>query len=149
MRVTSRDLAQICPRNIRVRPDDFGTVWAAAESFAADQANAGVTDWAAGGVAATCRWLVGAVTESRGQTRLPRSPITRRVASAYEELIEAEYLAAVAMSAKANAVLVRTRPGFVESVVATLGWAGRGNGVPPPIASDEGVDHERSNPSSA
>src|SRR3954454_23630251 len=67
----------------------------------------GVTDWYAGGVAVTCRWLATASMRSgAGPGRLTRSPATRRARVAYEELIEAEYLAAESLEER--------RPDMVE-----------------------------------
>lgn len=91
----SADLARQPVRNIRVSSADFSAVWATAERRSASEAARGVTDWYAGGVVVTCRWLTGTiVTDRTGRRQLPYSPVTERNARAYEELIEAEYLAA-------------------------------------------------------
>lgn len=129
--VAVHDLQRMRPENLRVSVPDFGAVWAAAEHQASVRAEAGVTDWYAGGVLLTCRWLAGAVVEYRGRRRLPVAPITRRTSPAMEELIEAEYLAAVTLAANPVSALVVDRPGFLEGVVATLGWAWRRNGPLP------------------
>lgn len=81
-------------------------MWIAAEKRADAQALAGVTDWLAGGVTLTSRWLAAAPHEYRGRRRMPIAPITRTTSSAIEELIEAEYLAAVTVAGD-----VRSPPG--------------------------------------
>lgn len=119
--------------NVRVPLADFGRVWAAAEAQSADEAARGVTDWHAGGVVVTCRWLAGAVvTYQTGRRQLPRSPATERIVTAYEELIEAEYLIAESLDL-VRPDLVEHRPGWCEGIRATLRWAWRCNG-PMPLA---------------
>jgi hypothetical protein len=140
VKVTERDLRRIPSGNLRVGLAEFGAVWSAAEEQAAAKARHGVTDWAAGGVRMTSRWLAGAVTESRGgRRRLPVAPITRTTSPAIEERIEAEYLAAVALAAKADSALVSDRPGFIEAVVATLRWAWRRSGPAPRLGVEVAV----------
>lgn len=118
-------------QNIRVPAADFGAVWSAAERRSATQAARGVTDWYAGGVVVTCRWLAGAILADRtGRRQLPYSPATERSARAYEELIEAEYLAAEGLDL-ARPDLVEYRPGWCEGIRATLRWAWRCNGPAP------------------
>jgi hypothetical protein len=137
VRVTERELAAIPPGNIRAPRGESGALWIAAEQLSAEQGKRGVTDWAAGGVAMTCRWLARAVTESyNGRIRLPTAPITRTSKLAYEELIEAEYLAAETFAARRPPpVLVTDRPGYVEAVRQTLRWAWRANGPCPVLTS--------------
>lgn len=131
--VTAIELARVPAGNIRVPRAQFATVWAAAETRSAGEAARGITDWYAGGVVATCRWLAGAaVTDQNGWRRLPRSPATGRIVGAYEELIEAEYLAAEGLDL-ARRDLVEHRPGWCEAIRATLRWAWRCNG-PAPLA---------------
>lgn len=61
------------------------------------------------------------------------SPITRNPVRAYEELIEAECLAAERILYRRPVhVWVRDRPGWVENILATLNWAWR-HEAPPPI----------------
>lgn len=134
MRVTARDLSAIPASNLRVGREGFAEFWVAADAQAL--ATHGQTDWAAGGAAITCRWLAGAMVEFNGRRRLPLSPITHRSRPAFEELIEAEYLAAVAMEAQPpEQRLYGDRPGYVEAVAATLRWAWRRNRPVPDLAS--------------
>lgn len=131
MEVTEQDVARIPVANLRVRRTDFAAVWAAAERLDHDQGERGVTDWYAGGVVVTCRWLAAAVvgTDS-GPRRLAHSPVTRRTVVAYEELIETEYLAAELLDVRRPDLLV-SRPGWCEAIRATLRWAWRHEGAPP------------------
>ncbi|MCF7552611.1 hypothetical protein [Pseudonocardia sp. WMMC193] len=126
--MSERDLERIPAGNIRVPVREFGLLWQSAEDRAREQSDRGVTDWAAGEVAATCRWLARASTEfPKGTLRPQSSPIRRISALAYEELIEAEYLSAETVAARTPpAPLVASRPGYVEAVRQTLGWAWRG-----------------------
>ena len=131
MEVAAADLARAPVMNIRVRRAEFGAVWAAAEARSAGEAARGITDWYAGGVVATCRWLADAVvTDQTGRRQLPYSPATERSARAYEELIEAEYLAAEKLDLM-RPRLVERRPGWCEGIRATLRWAWRCNGPAP------------------
>lgn len=90
----------------------------------------------------TCRWLAGAVVETRGSRRLPMSPITQSGSAAVEELIEVEYLAAVVLSGHSSSRLITGRPGYVQAVVETLGWAWRRNCPAPSFASTTERDQE-------
>ncbi len=131
MEVTAADLAQVPVGNLRVPRAEFGAVWAAAERQAAAEAARGVTDWYAGGVVVTCRWLADVVvTDQTGRREPPYSPATDRSVSAYEEVIEAEYLAAEQLDV-VRADLVEHRPGWCEAIRATLRWAWRHSGPPP------------------
>lgn len=133
MEVTKHDIARIPVRNLRVSRDDFVAVWAAAERRNTEQAGQGVSDWYAGGVAVTCQWLAGAVVRTgNGRRFVAYSPVTGRAAMAYEELIEAEYLAAELLDVR-RPDLLEHRPGWCEAIRATLRWAWRRNG-PPPLA---------------
>lgn len=100
MRVPERHLAAIPACNLRVGREEFAALWLAAQAQTEVSASRSETDWVAGGVAMTCRWLAGATVEFNGRRRLPLSPITHRSRPAFEELIEAEYLAAVAMESQ-------------------------------------------------
>jgi hypothetical protein len=131
MEVTVADLARVPVENLRVARAEFGVVWAAAERQAATEAARGATDWYAGGVVVTCRWLAGAVvTDQTGRREPPNSPATDRGIAAYEELIEAEYLIAEQLDI-ARPDLVEHRPGWCEAIRATLRWAWRRSGPPP------------------
>lgn len=129
--VTVANLARVPAENLRVPRAEFGVVWAAAERQAAAEAARGVTDWYAGGVVVTCRWLAGAVvTDQTGRREPPYSPATDRSISAYEELIEAEYLVAEQLDLT-RPDLIEHRPGWCEAIRATLRWAWRHSGPPP------------------
>lgn len=129
--VSKQDIARIPVGNLRVRRGDFAAVWVAAERLDREQGERGITDWYAGGVVVTCRWLAAAVVRpASGSRRLPRSPIGRRTVVAYEELIEAEYLAAELLDVR-RPDLVVSRPGWCEAIRATLRWAWRHQGTPP------------------
>lgn len=134
MRVTARDLAAVPASNLRVGQELFAELWSGAEEQADSHAIRHETDWVAGGVAMTCRWLAGAAVEFNGRRRLPPSPITHRSRPAFEELIEAEYMAAVSMEAQPpEQRLYGDRPGYVEAVAATLRWAWRRSGPMPDL----------------
>lgn len=129
--VTESDVAGIPPSNVRVPRDEFVAVWKAASARGEEQATLGVTDWYAGAVAVTCRWLASAPMRSgSGPDRLPRSPATRRARMAYEELIEAEYLAAETLEQR-RPDIAEHEPGWCEGVRATLRWAWRRSGSAP------------------
>lgn len=133
MRVTDSDIARIPVSNIRVPRAEFAALWTAAEQLSEHWAQQGITDWYSGGVAATCEWLAAATPpRANGSRRTPYSPITGRSARAYEELIEAECLAAEQLLAgtPTPAVMLR-RPGWEEAITATLRWAWRHSGQPP------------------
>jgi len=131
MVVTENDIARIPVRNLRVSRAEFAAVWAAAERRCHEQADRGITDWYAGGVAATCQWMAGATVRTRsGRRFLAYSPVTDRTETAYEELIEAEYLAAEMLDVR-QPQLAAARPGWCEAIRATLRWAWRRNGPPP------------------
>src|SRR4051794_14446878 len=102
MRVTERDLERIPPGNLRVPRGDFGALWVAAEDLIKAHGELGVTDWSAGGVAMACRWVARAVSVTANGRRVPTpAPVTSRRVLAFEEAIEAEYLAAEKMLARA------------------------------------------------
>ncbi len=89
----------------------------------------GWTDWYAGAVALTCRWMAAAPLRTSRGGGLVRSPATRRRVLAYEELIEEEYLAAQDLEQRRPDLAAR--PGWCEGVRATLRWAWRAEGPPP------------------
>lgn len=139
MEVTEQNVARIPSGNLRVRREDFAVVWSAAERLDREQGERGVTDWYAGGVVVTCRWLAAAVVRPEsGPRRLARSPVTHRTVVAYEELIEAEYLAAELLDVR-RPDLVASRPGWCEAIRATLRWAWRHEGAPPLAPATERV----------
>jgi hypothetical protein len=133
--VTEADIARVPVGNIRVPRAAFGAVWTAAEDRDCAAA-AGVAPWFRAGVAATCRWLAGARVDSViGGRRLAPSPVSGREVVAYEELIEAEYLAAEQLGQRCPD-LVKHRPGWCEAIPATLRWAWRHEGpAPMPVLS--------------
>lgn len=129
--VTDALIAAIPPGNLRVPRAEFAAVWASAELQNREQGARGIADWYAGGVAATCRWLAHTTFISyNGRRRLAYAPVTHRSAPAYEELIEAEYLAAETLDVRCPD-LVETQPGWCEGIRATLRWAWRRQGPPP------------------
>ena len=131
MQVTEADVARIPVGNLRVPRAEFGAVWAAAERRCGEQGARGITDWYAAGVAITCRWLATAIVEGpRGRRGPAYAPVSGRRDSAYEELIEAEYLAAEQLDLR-RPDLVEHRPGWCEAIRATLRWAWRHAGPPP------------------
>ena len=130
--VTAADIARVPPGNIRVSRVDFAAVWTAAERDVSH-------DWYALGVALTCRWIGhGQGLALNGRRGPAHAPITKRTGRAYEELIEAEYLAAEKLAAREPrpAWLVEL-PGWIEAVCATLRWAWARTG-PAPLPLDEG-----------
>ena len=136
--VTENDVERIPLRNLRVPLEEFVAVWMAAEQLAAAQAEQRVTDWYIGGVVVTCQWIARAVVQpTSGPRRLARSPVSRRTAAAYEELLEAEYLAAELLDIR-RPDLLKHRPGWGEGIRATLRWAWRRSGPPPIGVSPHG-----------
>jgi len=129
--VTENDIKRIPVRNLRVPLDEFVAVWAAVEQLADDQARKRVVDWYTGGVLVTCEWMARAIVRPMsGPPRPARSPVSRQTAAAYEELIEAEYLAAELLDVR-RPDLFTSRPGWCEGIRATLRWAWRRIGSPP------------------
>ena len=133
VRVTDSDIARIPAANLRVPRAEFAALWTTAEQLCDDQNRRGVTDWYAGGVAATCEWLAAAVLRpGTGPPQAAYSPATGRSARAYEELIEAECVAAEQLLARRPVPpTLRRRPGWIEGIVATLRWAWRRSASPP------------------
>lgn len=128
--VTDADVAATPPRNVRVPLSDFVAVWRAASDRDHD-ATQGGEGWYAAGVAMTCRWLATAPSRlANGLAESTPAPVTRRTVVAYEELIEAEFLAAERLE-EIRPDLARLRPGWCEGVQATLRWAWRRQGPPP------------------
>ncbi|GAA1860360.1 hypothetical protein GCM10009836_45630 [Pseudonocardia ailaonensis] len=137
MRVTERDVERVPPGNLRVPRREFGLLWAAAEARSEKQGARGITDYEAGAIAITCRWLAHATVDGpRGRRRPASAPVTRTPRSAGEELIEAEYVAAETLAARAAPPdWLARQPGYLAAVCATLRWAWRGDG-PPPVLAD-------------
>ena len=133
MEVLASEVAKVPAENLRVARAEFAAVWVVAERHQDEQALRHVTDWYGGGIVVTCRWLATATVRPRsGPWYLARSPVTGRSNRALPELIEAECLAAElqAMQRPVPNWLTK-RPGWAESIVATLNWAWRRSGRPP------------------
>jgi hypothetical protein len=127
MEVTDRHIARIPAGNLRVPRAQFAAVWRAAEQRNQDN----VLDWYAGAVVVTCRWLAATtVRNCIGGYGLAPSPIARRTSRSYEELIEAEALAADNLALR-RPDLVASRPGWCEGIRRTFAWAWRHEGPPP------------------
>ena len=126
VKVTEAEVARIPSTNLRVPRVEFVGVWIAAERRVSH-------DWYALGVAMTCRWLATAIVRAFDGRWLPaRAPVTDRTGRAYEELIEAEYLAAERLDLRRPRPLwLVEMPGWIEGVCATLRWAWRRTGSPP------------------
>src|SRR5512133_2853049 len=100
MEVTESLVAGVPVGNLRVPRAEFGALWVEAERLNAEQIGDADLDWYPAAVAVTCRWLAGAVVQDQlGRRILAPAPATRRRARAYEEVIEAEYLAAEQLDA--------------------------------------------------
>ncbi|MDD7967788.1 hypothetical protein [Actinomycetospora lemnae] len=139
MEVTDADVAGTPARNVRVRRGEFVAVWRAASDRDHHDAAHGGEGWYAAAVAMTCRWLATAPSRlANGLVDPTPAPATRRTAMAYEELIEAEWLAAERLE-ETRPDLARSRPGWCEGVRATLRWAWRRQG-PPPLKADVPVE---------
>jgi hypothetical protein len=76
--------------NIRVPQRHFVAIWQAASASGSEQGLQGVTDWYAGAVAVTCRWMAAAPVRTSRGGGVTRSPATRTRSLASEELIEEE-----------------------------------------------------------
>ncbi|MPY97748.1 MAG: hypothetical protein GEU97_07050 [Actinophytocola sp.] len=133
MEVSATDIARIPGRNIHVPREDFAAVWREAERRNEVLGSRGDSAWFNAGVCVTCRWLAAtAVRPPDGRSYLAPSPITRRTARAYEELIVAECYEAEKLSLRRPVPSwLQRRPGWVEGILATLDWAWRRNGRPP------------------
>lgn len=129
MEVTQSDIAGIPANNVRVARSDFASLWRLASTRSSQQGNQGVTDWYAGAVALTCRWMAAAPMRTSRGGGLTRSPATRRRALAHEELIEQEFLASQNLEQRRPDLAAR--PGWCEGVRGTLRWAWRAEGLPP------------------
>jgi hypothetical protein len=133
MEVTPSLLDRVPVENLRVPRAEFGALWVEAERLNREQVGQPGSDWYPAAVAVTCRWLAGAVVQDgMGRRSLAPSPATRRPSRAYEELIEAEYLAAEQLDVRRPDLVVH-QPGWCEGIRATLKWAWRHEG-PRPLA---------------
>jgi hypothetical protein len=134
MDLTAADIEKIPAENLHVSRAEFAAVWIAVEKDQDELARRGVTDWYGAGVSVTCRWLATAtVRPERGAARRPaRSPVTRRISRALPELIQEECLAAELLVMRGPVPRwLAERPGWAESIVATLNWAWWRTGLPP------------------
>lgn len=123
-------IEQVPRGNLRVRSADFAAVWIEAERILDNRLDE-TDDWYATGVVLTCRWLACATVPGlQGRMGPASAPISTRAVLAHEELIEAETQMAERWFARYPHGMER-RPGWLESVNATLDWAWRGNGTPP------------------
>lgn len=133
MEVTELLPAGVPVGNLRVPLAEFGALWADAERLNRAQGRRPDPDWYPAAVVVTCEWLAGAVVEdATGRRELAPAPATRRRVRAFEEQIEAEYLAAEQLDVH-RPDLVEHQPGWCEGIRATLRWAWRRNG-PRPLA---------------
>lgn len=131
--LTEATASRIPSGNLHVSRAEFVSLWSAADRRSNAYAELGISDWPAGGVAQTCAWMATATVRLRsGRLIPPRSPVTKRAALAYEELIEAELVAAdrLAMHDPRPDWLV-DRPGWLDAICATLHWAWRHDGPRP------------------
>ncbi|NMH77230.1 GntR family transcriptional regulator [Pseudonocardia xinjiangensis] len=140
VKVTEKQFDTVPLRNIRVPKAEFVAVWRAAEQHSAEEAERRRTDWYAVGVLLTCRWLTGAIVPSYdGRRRMPLSPVAYRESITYEELIEAEYLAAQRIEQR-DCGIATAQPGWPDAIRATLG-SGRPEASPAPrIVMQSAVD---------
>ena len=124
------DLQRVPRENLRVRPDEFLAVWAAAEARLADAA---CGDWYSCGVAEACRWLArSTVRPDEGPWFAAPAPVSGRLDRAVPELIEAEWQLAELMSARTGEPgLVSHRPDWIAGVTAAFQWAWCGCAVAP------------------
>lgn len=131
MAAAAEQVARIPAGNLHVPHGDLAAVWDAAEGRSAEQAEQGVLDWYAAAVVATCAWMACAIYHPPwGRPHPAEAPVTRTRASAYEELIEAEYLAAERFE-ELYPHRAERAPGWGDGTRATLRWAWRGQGPPP------------------
>jgi hypothetical protein len=131
--VSAADIAKIPGSNVRVPRAEFVALWQMAERFHDEQVRRGVSDWYGDGVVEACRWLANAIVRpDTGPWHLAPSPVTERTTVAYDELIEAECLAAEKLATRRPVpARLEHRPGWIEAVVTTLNWAWRRYGRPP------------------
>lgn len=132
--MTDRDIAKIPARNLRVSREVFGEFWREVEAFAAAETARGASTSRTAGLVLTCRWVARSTTDVNGRRFLAIRPIVSGDHLAYEELIEAEYIAAeTALVRGSETGRFANKPGYVESVCAVLRWVWRRNGPRPVI----------------
>jgi hypothetical protein len=127
--VTAERVALVPAANLRLPQERFAAVWALAERVASEWAVPLPTDfeW---GVLRTCRWLSAQSTVlPDGRLEFQQAPFTGRVEMAMPETIEQEYRAA-ARALQQEADLTQYQCELARAVVATLGWAWRGERPP-------------------
>lgn len=113
--------------NIHVSRAEFAAVWTAAERQAEE-----LNDWYSAAVCDTCRWVaLATIKPPTGPWYPARSPVSSTQSRAFEELIEAESLAAELQAIRRPEWLMAARPGWVDAIDVTFAWLWRGSGVPP------------------
>ncbi|MBC3191694.1 hypothetical protein H7X46_11540 [Pseudonocardia sp. C8] len=128
---TAERSTRIPRANLRVPPEEFLEVWRAARDRAGGPTSRQTDGWYAAGVLATCQWLATAdYTAPDGRRRPAAAPVSGKRTRAYEELIEAEFLAAELLPER-QPLLLTSRPGWCEGIQATLRWAWRNSGPRP------------------
>lgn len=131
MKVTERLIEAVPAGNLRAQRTEFAHVWRTAERLNSEYGRKGLDEWYPAGVAVTCRWLAGAVVTDQVGRRAPApAPVTRRRDRAFEELIDAELLAAEALPRR-DPAMDRRRPDWVAAITTTLRWVWRNDGAPP------------------
>ena len=126
--LTGADFDAIPRRNLHVPRVEFARLWLAAEQYIDEHPK----DWYGAGVAVTCRWLGNAtVRPATGRWYKQYAPVTLRQGAAYEEVIEAECVAAEkVLMLRPVPSWVASQPGWFEAILATLDWAWRHGPVP-------------------
>ena len=124
MEVTESLLDRVPVGNLRVPRAEFGALWVAAERLNAEQTGRPDPDWYPAALPLPASgWLAPWFRTRRAVVTLAPSPVTRRRARAYEELIEAEYLAAEQLDVR-RPDLMQHQPGWCEGIRATCGGRG-------------------------
>ena len=133
VQVSAADIERVPRANLHVPLNEFVAVWSAAERREERSAELGAADWYGTGVVMACRWVATAPTrQANGPWWPPRAPVTERTERAYEELIEAELLAAEVLSLRRPVpAWLAGRPGWLDGVLVTLQWCWRGSRRPP------------------
>lgn len=123
MEVTDHDVDRIPAGTVRVSREQFVAVWKAAERHVVEQP----LDWYGAGVLTTCRWLAGAMVRPvTGPWYAQWAPVTKRTGVPYEEVVEAECLAAeVLLFRRPVPDWLVAMPGWLPGIVDTLNWAWR------------------------
>jgi hypothetical protein len=108
--VTAKLVDRVPPGNLRVPLAEFAAVWGVAEQRNGEQREPEVVDWYAGAVTVTCRWLAGAIVQVAMGRYPALAPVSLHKHRAYEELIEAEYLAAELLEVRWPELAMRRPP---------------------------------------